>query len=154
MQTPTAKTPLALSPREMAVVHAAAFTNARPWSEAEFGSLLDSRFVFAVGDRRSSALGRVIAGEAELLTIATRPDCWRQGLGRATLQAWVAEAVTRDATEGFLEVAEDNRAARALYVAHGFAETGRRPGYYARDDGPAVDAVLMTATLRKALGAE
>ena len=39
----------------------------------------------------------------------------------------------------FLEVAEDNRAARALYAAAGFASVGRRPAYYARPG--AADAV-------------
>ena len=48
----------------------------------------------------------------------------------------------------FLEVAEDNAAARALYRAAGWNETGRRRGYYPRPGG-ALDAI----TLAKPLGA-
>jgi len=41
----------------------------------------------------------------------------------------------------------DNPGALALYEAAGFAPSGRRPGYYARTDGPAVDAVVMRREL-------
>ena len=40
----------------------------------------------------------------------------------------------------FLDVAESNTSARALYDAAGFAQTGRRRAYYADGD----DAILMT----------
>jgi ribosomal protein S18 acetylase RimI-like enzyme len=45
------------------------------------------------------------------------------------------------ATEVFLDVRADNRAARALYESMGFSEISRRPGYY-QPDG--VDAVVMS----------
>lgn len=43
----------------------------------------------------------------------------------------------------FLEVRESNMAARRLYEKLGFAETGRRRGYYAN---PPEDAVLYSKT--------
>ena len=43
----------------------------------------------------------------------------------------------------FLEVAETNVAARALYARAGFTVTGRRRAYYHTPDGAAVDAVVM-----------
>ena len=136
-----------LTPDDMAAAHAAAFTQSRPWPAAEFTTLLDSPLVFAVGDARCFALVRVVADEAELLTIATRPEHQRQGLARACMQKWQSVACRLGAAEAFLEVAEDNIAAQALYRAFGFAEYGRRTGYYRRQGASPVDALLM----RKAL---
>lgn len=99
------------------------------------------------GDARCFALVRVVADEAELLTIATRPDQQRRGLARGCMAAWMAEAAARGAAQAFLEVAEDNAPARALYARLGFAETGRRRGYYGRDGAPAVDAIVMARAL-------
>lgn len=132
----------------MARAHKAAFTQSRPWNAGEFASLLESPLTFAIGDARCFALVRVIADEAELLTIATHPEHQRQGLARQIMDIWQQEAAARGATEAFLEVAADNLPAQTLYEANGFAECGRRAGYYARKDAPAVDAVLMRRTLR------
>ncbi|MFW8595667.1 GNAT family N-acetyltransferase [Cribrihabitans neustonicus] len=137
-----------LSPQAMAETHAAAFTQSRPWSAAEFAALLDSPLNFAIGDARAFALVRVVAQEAELLTIATAPAHRRQGLARAAMAAWSAEARRRGALEALLEVAEDNAPAQALYHACGFALCGRRPGYYPREGRAAADALLMRAYLR------
>lgn len=133
---------------DMAKTHAAAFTQSRPWSAAEFADLLDSPLTFAIGDARCFALVRVIADEAELLTIATQPAHQRQGLARQVMQDWQDLARTRGATEAFLEVAADNTPAQALYQACGFATCGTRPGYYARKGAAPVDAVLMRCSLR------
>ena len=137
-----------MTPDMLAKLHARAFDGqSRAWDAAEFSGLLESAHVFAVGDARGFALGRVIAGEAELLTIATDPDARRQGLGRACLAAYEAEARARGADIAFLEVAEDNTAALALYRAAGYEQAARRTGYYARHDGTRCDALI----LRKAL---
>jgi ribosomal-protein-alanine N-acetyltransferase len=47
----------------------------------------------------------------------------------------------------FLEVAADNAGAIALYDASGFEAAGRRAGYYARQEGPAADALVLRRTL-------
>jgi len=127
----------------MAAIHAAAYRQGRPWSEAEFRDLIAAPLVFALGDARAFALIRVVADETELLTIATHPAHQRQGLARALMAGWQAEAAQRGARRAFLEVAHDNAPARALYGACGFAECGLRRGYYARPDSPAADAVVM-----------
>ena len=131
----------------MAATHAAAFTQSRPWSEAEFAGLLDSPLTFAVGDDRCFALVRVIVDEAELLTIATHPDHQRQGLARAVMQVWRTVAIQRGAEAAFLEVAADNAPACELYTSCGFSNCGNRPGYYSRQNGPAGDAILMRQAL-------
>jgi Fur family ferric uptake transcriptional regulator len=45
-------------------------------------------------------------------------------------------------------VAEDNLAARRLYERHGFAEVGRRKGYYRRGSGHA-DALVLSRDLNR-----
>jgi ribosomal-protein-alanine N-acetyltransferase len=59
----------------------------------------------------------------------------------------VAGAAARGATRLFLEVADDNAAALALYARAGFSEAGRRPGYYARPDGVRQDALILALNL-------
>ena len=129
----------------MAALYARAFPGSRPWSPAEIADLA-ARPGFAVTVPSGFALGREVAGESELVTICVDPGAMRQGAGRALLARFEAEARARGAATAFLEVAEDNRAARALYAAAGWAETGRRRGYYARAAG-AVDAVTMSKAL-------
>jgi [ribosomal protein S18]-alanine N-acetyltransferase len=134
-------------PAELAALHAACFTTPRPWTEAEFESFLAAPHVFLLGDARGFAVGRAVAGEAELLTLAVAPGARRQGAGRALLAGFEAEARARGAAEAHLEVAEDNAAAQALYTAAGYRVTGRRPGYFRRPDGQPVAAVLMARAL-------
>ncbi|MEM1342501.1 MAG: GNAT family N-acetyltransferase, partial [Pseudomonadota bacterium] len=90
---------------------------------------------------------RLLPGEAEILTLAVQPEARRQGLGRLLVQELIAQAT--GAERVFLEVAESNQAARALYAACGFEEIGRRPGYYAYSDGGAEDALVMQLVRQK-----
>jgi len=136
-----------MTPKEMARLHAAAFDQSRPWSAEEFAALLETPGTFATGEAAAFALVRVIADEAELLTIATDPARRRQGRARALLETVHAEAAKRGAARIFLEVADDNLAARALYETCGYSVVGRRKRYYRRLDGPAVDAVIMAHDL-------
>ncbi|RMF33385.1 MAG: GNAT family N-acetyltransferase, partial [Alphaproteobacteria bacterium] len=70
----------------MAEIHAACFTDApKPWSAAAFRDMLGAPGVFPVALPGGFALGRVAAGEAELLTLAVHPDFRRQGHGRRLL---------------------------------------------------------------------
>ncbi len=139
--------PAALTPEDMATTHAAAFTQSRPWRAEEFSALIQLPGCFAIGDAACFALVRVIADEAELLTIATAPAQRRQGRARICMAAWMAEAATRGATRAFLEVAHDNVAALSLYETMGFHRSGLRRGYYPRTGAVAVDAVVMSRPL-------
>lgn len=136
-----------MTPEALAALHACALAPERGWSAADFADLLDSTHVFALGDARAFALGRAVAGEAELLMLATDPAHRRKGLARACLAAFEAEARARGAAMAFLEVAADNVAARALYAAAGWAERAQRPGYYSRSEGQAADALIMARAL-------
>lgn len=87
---------------------------------------------------------RVIAEEAEILTVGVVPAARRRGIARALISALLESARTRGARTAYLEVRVDNEAARALYASEGFAELGVRPGYY---DAGRVDAVVMSRDL-------
>jgi ribosomal-protein-alanine N-acetyltransferase len=47
----------------------------------------------------------------------------------------------------FLEVAESNGAAIALYKQTGFADVGRRKAYYVRAGAPPEDALMLALEL-------
>lgn len=129
----------------LAALHAAAFDT--PWTAAAFADLLGQVGVLAVEEPDGFVLMRAVADEAEVLTLAVRPDARGRGLGRRLLVEGVAQAEALGAGRVFLEVADDNAAALTLYRRSGFAEAGRRRGYYARSDGSRRDALLFTLNL-------
>ena len=129
----------------LADLHAVTF--AAPWDAAAFEALLGQAGVFAVEAPEGFILIRSVADEAEILTLAVDPAARRQGVGARLLREGAAEAAARGAARLFLEVADDNAAARALYARTGFTEAGRRPGYYARSDGSRQDALILALNL-------
>lgn len=134
----------------LASLHQACFTTPRPWTEEEFGSLLKSPGAFLLNETHGFLLGRALAGEAELLTLAVDPSARRQGIGRRLLEAFENASRARGAESAFLEVAVDNVAARALYRATGWQESGVRKGYYRAPDGSSIDAIVLTLPLAQA----
>jgi ribosomal protein S18 acetylase RimI-like enzyme len=88
----------------------------------------------------------VVQEECEILTIGVLPKWRRQSVGERLLQQVVERAKTFGAREMFLEVAENNRSAHALYIGHGFKEVGRRSNYY-RETSGRVDAVVLSKTI-------
>lgn len=133
----------------IAALHAEAFDT--PWDEAAFTALLTQPGVSLIEEFDGFILIRTVADEAEILTLAVRPSARRSGLGARLLQQGVVEATTRGATRLFLEVAEDNVAARALYVRAGFIQAGLRRRYYARADGASADALILSLSLPQRL---
>lgn len=129
----------------LAAVHAEAF--ASPWDASAFEGLLGQAGVLALEAPDGFILLRVVADEAEILTLAVRPTARRHGLGADLVSRGAAAMAARGATRLFLEVADDNTAAHALYTRAGFTEAGRRPGYYARLDGGRRDALILALNL-------
>lgn len=137
----------------LAALHREAFVEC--WDEAAFTSVLaqPGAFGFIVTEAggvepMGFALLRAVlfeggGGEAEVLTLATRPQARRQGVARQALTAALAKAHADGVERVFLEVAEDNTAARALYETLGFREVGRRKGYYERGHNASDDALVM-----------
>jgi ribosomal-protein-alanine N-acetyltransferase len=129
----------------LAALHAEAFD--APWNAAAFAALLDQPGVFGVREAGGFILCRTVLDEAEILTLAVRPDARRAGLASRLVEAAAGLAARGGAERLFLEVAEDNAAARALYDRLGFIQTGRRRGYYARAAGRPSDALLLALNL-------
>ena len=137
-----------MTPADLAALHARCFSSPPPWSDADFAAFLSDPLAFLLVEGDAGfLLGRAVAGEAELLTLAVAPEARRRGLGRKRVARFLYQARLRSAALAFLEVAEDNAAARALYTGQGFAESGRRPGYYARPDGSRLAAIMMQRAL-------
>ena len=132
---------------ELARIHAAAMTEPPPWTAQTFEGFLSFPGAILASESRGFALGRVIADEAELLTVAVHPEARRKGIARRCLETFEAVAAQKGARRAFLEVAASNEAARRLYVTTGYTAVGYRKGYYARADGRHDDAILMAKDL-------
>jgi len=140
-----------VTPERLAALHALAFTAApRPWSAAEFTVLLAEPSTILVDRTGGFAVGRIAGPEAELLTLAVDPAARRAGLGRQLVASFEAEAAARGAEVALLEVAVTNAAARALYAALGYAQVGRRRGYYVPAGALPVDALVLSKPLAPA----
>jgi ribosomal-protein-alanine N-acetyltransferase len=118
----------------MAALHAACF--AKSWDAAEIGQFLGVPGCLALlaAPRAQAPQGFLIvrsAGdEAELLTLAVDPACRRLGLAQALLGAATSALRDTGSKRLFLEVDEENSAARGLYKSLGAVVAGRRPRYY------------------------
>jgi [ribosomal protein S18]-alanine N-acetyltransferase len=111
---------------------------ARPWAGILVARASEGRE--AVG----FALFWRAADEVHLVDLAVAPEARRAGVGRALLDAVIAEARAGDARLLLLEVRAGNAPALALYRSAGFFEHGVRRAYYS-DNGE--DAVEMRLTL-------
>ena len=122
--------------RDMAALHAGAFE--RGWEALEMAVHIQKDMCFGVEDDGRLAafiILSIAAGQAEILTLATAINSRRQGLAKRLLSGAERELQKQDISEIFLEVAEDNAAAIALYRGAGFTPMGRRPAYYRREAG-------------------
>ena len=133
----------------LAQVHASAFQPG--WDAEDIADLGSGPGVFALIVEADGPigmlLGRAVAGESEILTLAVDPAARRQGVAAALVAAACAAAKAAGAEEMFLEVAVDNIAALALYERAGFVRAGLRPAYYEREGGEPADAVVMRRDL-------
>lgn len=136
---------------EIATLHARLFPEA--WDAPSVGKLLEhpgaTTLIARTGFPKLSVgyvMAQIAADEAEVLSIGVAPEWQRAGLA-ARLMDGLERALKRAGVKRvFLEVAEDNSGAKALYRRVGFTETGRRKGYYARNSG-AVDALVLSKAI-------
>ena len=88
--------------------------------------------------------GGVLAGDDfEIADVVVDDGRRREGIATRLLARLAYDAQMLNAQTASLEVDADNAPARALYGALGFAQAGRRPGYY----GSGHDALIMAARL-------
>jgi ribosomal-protein-alanine N-acetyltransferase len=134
----------------IAALHGASFH--RGWSDGEIENLLIDRNVLAhratVGDSLAGfILSRLVAGEAEILSIAVAPARRRQGLSGRLLDLHLRRLAGLGTRTVFLEVDEDNVPARRLYARAGFREVGRRDAYYQDRPGESAAALVLRRDL-------
>lgn len=137
---------------EVAALHKRLFDEA--WSESSIKALLEhpasTSLIAVAGDPKTIKgfiIAQLAADEAEIVSIGVAPDWQRAGLGTRLIEGLMRASKKGEAVRLFLEVAEDNPAARALYAKLGFKEAGRRKGYYKRADGRSVDALTLVLSL-------
>lgn len=147
---------------DLADLHAAGGF-ARAWSTAECEALLADRSVIAdaafhdgaasaprkrrVAIAHAAILSRLAHDEAEVLVIAVDPAYRAQGLATRLMRLHGETLARRGVKRWFLEVAENNMPARALYARLGFVEAGSRPGYYPLPDGGRASALILRREL-------
>lgn len=118
---------------------------AERWSAAMFWNELANGHYYLVATENDEVLG--YAGlavttpqEAWVQNIAVRREAQRRGIGRALLEALLAEAARHRVRKILLEVAVDNAPAQKLYAEYGFEPVGVRRGYYQPSN---TDALVM-----------
>lgn len=111
----------------LASIHKAAF-GAQAWDADGFARLMQRPgAVGLIAGEQALLIADIIAGEAEILTIATHPQARRGGLALLLLQALLRPD---EVTRCVLEVCSSNDAACALYKKAGFVYAGLRKDYY------------------------
>jgi len=133
----------------VALIHASAADE--PWPTAFVGDFLKKPSVLGLlavegGVPVGFVLVQRAADEAEVLQIATHPKVQRRGIARNLLVTISKQMSVGGVLALFLDVAEDNAPARALYEGLGFFEVGRRRQYYVRASGK-VDGLLLRLNL-------
>jgi ribosomal-protein-alanine N-acetyltransferase len=124
-----------------------------PWSRANFVDSLNSGYDAWVlrephGDDLAGYFLLMYAlDEAHLLDVAVAEGRQRAGLGRYLLERIATRARTQGMTSILLEVRPSNERALHVYQRHGYAEIGRRKGYYPAHEGRREDAIVMRYVL-------
>lgn len=140
-------------PRDAALIarlHATSFH--RGWSDGEIEQLLLERNTITHRATQGNALrgfimSRMVADEAEILSIAVTSAHRGRGIAGALLDLHLRRLAGLGARAVFLEVDEHNEPARRLYRRAGFREVGRRPGYYPQSSNQAAAALVLRRDL-------
>ncbi|MGH6771665.1 MAG: ribosomal protein S18-alanine N-acetyltransferase [Xanthobacteraceae bacterium] len=135
----------------IAALHAVSFN--RGWSEEEIDRLLIDRQVVthraAIGTRFAGfIMSRMAADEAEILSVAVTPARRGRGVARRLLDMHLRRLAGLGVRVVFLEVGEQNDAARKLYRRASFREAGRREGYYVDFAGKRSAALVLRRNLQ------
>jgi len=126
---------------------------ASPWTPGQFRDSLAAGHAGWLrredGELAAFAIAMRVVDEEHLLDIGVAPERRRQGLGAALLGFLCERARAEDMTRMLLEVRASNDGALAFYRRFGFAEIGRRRGYYPApaDAAGREDAIVMAKNL-------
>ena len=114
-----------------------------PGSFALIAAVIDDANETPVG----FTLARIMGEDSELLTLCVLPAYRRRAIAATLLDDVRARARAAGARRLFLEVAETNDAARALYAGRGFTASRRRPDYYRAPNRVPVAALELRCDL-------
>lgn len=121
-----------------------------PWSVGNFRDSLAAGHSAWVCREAGTMVGYAVMAtlvdETHILTLGVVAERQRQGIGGRMLEHLFTVARREGARRMLLEVRPSNAAALALYRRHGFAEIGRRRGYYPAGSGRE-DAIVMAREL-------
>jgi ribosomal-protein-alanine N-acetyltransferase len=134
----------------IAKLHAASFR--RGWSDGEIQGMLLDRNVVAhratIGRNFAGfVISRFAADEAEILSVAVAEAYRGRAVARALLRYHLGRLAALGVRTVFLEVDEGNASALRLYRRAGFAEVGRREGYYLDASGKPAAALVLRRDL-------
>jgi ribosomal-protein-alanine N-acetyltransferase len=132
-----------------------------PWSRGNFMDSLASGYdAWVLREPEDGTLrrrpGGALAGyflvmyavdEAHLLDVAVSGERQGSGLGRFLLDRIAARSRAMGMTSILLEVRPSNGRALQVYARYGYAQIGRRKGYYPAHEGLREDAIVMRYVL-------
>ena len=131
-----------------------------PWSRANFMDSLSSGYdawvLREAAPEQHAPQGGALAGyfllmyavdEAHLLDVAVASGRQGSGVGRFLLERIATRARGMGMASILLEVRPSNERALRVYRRHGYAEIGRRKGYYPAHEGRREDAIVMRYAL-------
>lgn len=116
-----------------------------PWSvksiESELKNDLSLWVVALDADKVVGYVGsQSVLGWADMMNLAVDPSYRKKGIGRGLVNELIAKLKENKVTCLTLEVRVSNEPAISLYRSLGFAQVGRRPGYY---HNPKEDALIL-----------
>ncbi len=128
---------------EIAAMESEYFSDA--WSESDILSYICSELSMCFSALDESGLvgyilGRKIVPEGEIYRVAVKAERRQRGVGARLLSYAMKTEMGEGVETVFLEVREQNTAARRLYSAEGFVEMGVRKNYY---KDPMDNAIIM-----------
>jgi len=124
-----------------------------PWTRGNFMDSLSSGYdAWVLRDAgRDQLAGYFLImyalDEAHLLDVAVSGDRHGTGLGRYLLDRIAARARGTGMSSVLLEVRPSNLRALQVYERYGYAQIGRRKGYYPAHEGQREDAIVMRYAL-------
>ena len=141
---------------EVLAIEKRCFTN--PWSREMFMGELERGDVvraFVARTAEHAVAGYcsawLITDELHINNLAVRPECRRDGVGRALVEHALGEAAREGARRATLEVRRSNAPALRLYERLGFKAAGVRRLYYTN---PHEDALVLWLELAPRAGLE
>jgi ribosomal-protein-alanine N-acetyltransferase len=122
-----------------AIFHLQLMSGYNSWSKRHIAQLIAEKTVLVcVNTNNDEAMAclffSVVFEQAELLNIAVHSQCKRHGLAMLLIHELKHRLHGQSVTSVFLEVAENNYPALALYKKNRFKQVGVRKAYYLKDN--------------------